>query len=238
MQQSSSASRWTSRWTRSCTRSSTRTNFPPYEAQKLWGPHTKIDWCESVIEKLNIFRRQYSWHKCAKTLDSQEPSLWYNSLWPEGPSAQPPEAHTAQWDHEYGRLAINSPRTGYEPNMAGNLTPLATHHTNTSSRRPSLCAHTSTNDAPTLTMSTSNNFEPHQAVPASPLHQQLRKESDARASVYHSEREDTSPIQLSVRRNPEQECCWGRSEKQVQTWLAQGKDMSPQKEGELKGMGR
>ena len=33
----------------------------------------------------------------------------------------PPEAHTAQWGHECGRLALNSPRAGCEPNLAGNL---------------------------------------------------------------------------------------------------------------------
>ena len=55
-------------------------------------------------------------------------------------SQQTPEAHTAGWEHEYGRLAINSPRTGYEPNSVGNLTRLPNHPANTSSRRPSLCS--------------------------------------------------------------------------------------------------
>ena len=106
----------------------------------------------------------------------------------------PPEAHSAQWDHEYGRLAIMSPRTGYEPNMTGNVTPLANNPTNTSSRRPSLCSQTSTDDAPTLTPSTSHSREPHRVVPTSPLQQQPPWGSDARASVYHSEREDTTHV--------------------------------------------
>ena len=77
------------------------------------------------------------------------------------------------------------------PTLAGNLTPPATQLTNTSSQRPSHSSRTSTNDASTLTLATSNNCEPHRAGPAS------REESDDRASVYHSEREDT-PLTLLV----------------------------------------
>ena len=46
-----------------------------------------------------------------------------------------PEAYSARWDLEYGRLAINSPRARCEHNMAGALTPPATKLTNTSSRQ-------------------------------------------------------------------------------------------------------
>ena len=79
--------------------------------------------------------------------------------------------------------------------MASNLTPPSTQP-NPSYRRPSLSSRTSTNDASTLTLSMSNHGEPYRPVPASPLLQQSRKESDARTSVYHSERDTPLTLRL------------------------------------------
>ena len=62
--------------------------------------------------------------------------------------------------------------------------------------RPSLCSQTSTNDAPTVTLSRSHIREPYRTGRASPLQQEPPEESDARASVYRSEREDTPPTSL------------------------------------------
>ena len=77
----------------------------------------------------------------------------------------PPGAYSARWDHEYGRLAINSTRT------------LEAEHGwcfDTS------CHSTDEHEFPAT---------PRRADPGPPLLQQAREESDARASVYHSERE-------------------------------------------------
>ena len=74
------------------------------------------------------------------------------------------KAHSSQWDHEYGRPANAH---GVSTTWPGNLTPPAPideHEFPTTRRR---------------------------ADPGSPLLQHAREESDARASVHHSEREGT-----------------------------------------------
>ena len=110
---------------------------------------------------------------------------------PQHSASQHHEPHTPQWEDQSGRLAINSARTGYEPNVAGNLTALTHHSTNTISRRHSLRSQTSTDNAPTITLSTSHSRAPHREGPASPLQQQRPEESDARASDF--ETADTPP---------------------------------------------
>ena len=62
-------------------------------------------------------------------------------------TSQHHEPHAAQCEDQSGRLAINSALTGYEPNVASNLTALAHRSTNTISRRHSLRSQTSTDNA-------------------------------------------------------------------------------------------
>ena len=128
-------------------------------------------------------------------------------------------------------LPLTVPRTGFEPNLAGTLA-------STVFRRPSLCSLTSTDNAPTITLSTSHSREPHREFPASPLPQQQLEVSDARAGVYHSEREDTPPTSLVGSGRAEGVFCSDTRGKRVETWFVRGKDKSPMKEGELKGKNR
>ena len=122
---------------------------------------------------------------------------------------RPVSTSTAQWVHEQGRLATNSPRTGYEPNLAGNVTSCESTHEDEFPTTKSQITHLQHRRF-ILTLSTKTIFEPHRLVPASHRLQHAQEERDVRASVCHSKREDT-PRYLS---------------KHVETWLAQGKDHS------------
>ena len=68
--------------------------------------------------------------------------------------------------------------------------------TNTISRRSSIRSQTFTDNARSITLCTIHSREPRSECPASPLQQWRLEESDARASVYHSEREDRPPTSL------------------------------------------
>ena len=123
----------------------------------------------------------------------------------------PPEAYSAQWDHdEFGRLAMNSPRARCEHNMADTLTPLATQLTNTSSRQ--------------------HRTEQIQAHPCFSRHE--RKATLERVSVTRNEKD--TPLALLVGSGTTGAGCRVTSEKQVGTWFAQGEDPSPMKEGALR----
>ena len=115
-----------------------------------------------------------------------------------------PEAYCARWDHEYGRLAMNSPRARGEHNMAGALTPPATQLTNTSSRQ--------------------HRAEQIQAHPCFSRHE--RKATLERVSITRNEK-DTPLTSLVGSATPRAGC--RTSEKQVQ-----GKDQSPMKEGAVR----
>ena len=53
------------------------------------------------------------------------------------------------WEEQYGRLAINFPPTGHEPNVAVDLTAPAHNPPNLISRRSSLCSQISSGNEPT-----------------------------------------------------------------------------------------
>ena len=106
------------------------------------------------------------------------------------PLPQTYDYHTTLPANQHLKRTPQRPLTNYERNMAGNLAPPATQDTKTSSIRPSICSKTSTIDASTVTFPRGSR-KAHQVVLASPLQQEPLEESDARASAYRSEREDT-----------------------------------------------
>ena len=68
-----------------------------------------------------------------------------------------------------GRLAIQPPLTGYEPNMTFDLPAPGETPANATSRRSSICSQaTSVDNAPTITLSASQNWEQRSERLASP----------------------------------------------------------------------
>ena len=122
----------------------------------------------------------------------------------------PLEASSARWDDEYGRLAMNSPRARCEHNTAGALTPPATQLTNTSSRQ--------------------HRAWQIQSHPCFSRHE--RKATLERVSITRNEKDTT--LTLLVGPATPGAGCRGKSEKQVGTWFALGKDQSPMKEGAVR----